>query len=187
MALARGVLLSPRRGLTRSGRPGLRRLVSLAATALTVAAAVGWLLLLRPQSLGGPVAYVLVSGASMEPALHDGDLVVARPSEAYERGDVIVYRVPEGEVGAGALVIHRVTGGSAARGYVTKGDNRAREDLWRPRPGDVEGRLWLRLPGAGRALALLRTPLGLALVAGLLAFAYAGRLPAAGSQAGGSG
>jgi signal peptidase len=157
--------------------------------ALTVALIVAWAVLLRPQLLGGPAAYVIVSGASMEPALANGDLVVATKKDSYRVGDVVAYRVAKGEPGDGALVIHRVVGGSATAGYLTKGDNREGRDLWRPRPNDVLGSVSVRLPRAGLLLALIRTPLGLAALAGLMTFLFvsAGRkreatVPAAGRR-----
>jgi hypothetical protein len=68
------------------------------------------------------------------------------------------------------MVIHRVTGGSAASGYTTRGDNREGRDLWRPKPDDVIGSIAVRIPLAGRVPMSLGTPLGLGLGAGLLAF-----------------
>jgi len=140
------------------------------ANALVVAAAIAWILLLRPHALGGPASYVLVSGHSMRPQLQTGDLVIAHRADAYRVGDVIAYRIPDGEPGAGARVIHRIIGGSPREGFRTQGDNRDQPDIWRPRPRDIEGCLWLRLPTAGRLIALLSAPIPLATAAGLLAF-----------------
>ena len=140
--------------------------------ALALALMVAWLLLLRPQLLGGPAAYVIVSGASMEPALAHGDLVVATKKDSYRAGDVVAYRVPKGEPGEGALVIHRIVGGSARVGYLTKGDNRKGRDLWQPRPSDVLGSESVRVPRAGLLLSFMQTPMGLAMLAGLATFLF---------------
>jgi signal peptidase I len=140
--------------------------------ALTVVLIATWALFLRPQLLGGPAAYVIVSGASMEPELAHGDLVLATKRDSYRVDDVIAYRVPKGEAGEGAVVIHRVVGGSASEGYVTKGDNREGRDLWRPRPSDALGSVSFRVPRAGLLFATLRTPLGLATIAGLTTFLF---------------
>lgn len=129
-----------------------------------------WVLLLRPQALGGPATWVLVSGNSMQPRLHDGDLVLTQRRLTYRRGDVIAYRIPSGDVGAGTIVIHRITGGDGRSGFATRGDNRARADLWRPTDADVTGRLVATIPAVGDVLELLRTPLILAAVAALAAF-----------------
>ncbi|MCH8920200.1 MAG: S24 family peptidase, partial [Chloroflexi bacterium] len=61
--------------------------------------------LLWPTSLGGDVSYVMVRGVSMEPTLHPGELAVMRTQDGYKPGDVVAYRVPEDEFGAGAVII----------------------------------------------------------------------------------
>lgn len=159
---------------SRSPTPGIpRRALTVVAAALFVALLAGWLVFLRPQALGGQTAVVVVSGQSMDPVLHDGDLALVRRQSSYRAGDVVVYRVPRGQVGAGALVIHRVVGGSGTRGYLTRGDNRDGDDAWRPRDDDVVGKVRWRVPLAGHSLELLQTPLGLAVFAGFVAFALA--------------
>lgn len=158
----------------------LRRIASLAMVILVIA---GWFTLFGPTSLGGPTTYVAVSGTSMEPGLLEGDLVVARRADRYEPGDVVVFRVPEGEPAAGGLVIHRIVGGSAA-GFVVQGDNKGVPDPWRPSATDIAGTLWLRLPGAAVALTWLRQPAVFAAVAAALtAFVvmYGGSTSARGS------
>jgi hypothetical protein len=76
--------------------------------------------------------------------------------------------VPDGNVGEGSVVIHRVTGGDGDIGYTTQGDNRDRPDVWRPTDDDVLGRRWALVPGAGSMLGNLRSPLPLALAAAAL-------------------
>lgn len=138
-----------------------------------VALVAGWLLVLRPQALGGATEYIIVSGGSMRPVLHEGDVALVRRESSYRAGDVIVYRVPDGNVGAGTLVIHRVVGGSGATGYVTRGDNTDGDDGWRPRTEDVAGKVRWSVPWVGRVLIFLHSPLGMAAFASLVAFALA--------------
>ncbi len=165
---AEGVAPAPaRRGLRRRLLDAVRPRLGpgLLVEALVLALVVAWFFLFRPQFLGGPAAYVIVSGHSMVPTLRDGDLVIVHRQEAYAPGDIVAYRIPKGEPGEGHIVIHRVVGGSDAEGYVTQGDNRSTPDLWRPLPADVVGKLWLHLPGVGDLLGLLRSPLLMAAVA----------------------
>ncbi len=143
----------------------LRILRTWVQIVLTVAVAA----LLWPSSLGGRVDYVMVSGHSMEPGLHDGDLVLVRDADHYEVGDAVAYRIADGEVGEGSIVIHRITGGNAKDGFTTQGDNRDSVDPWLPTEGEVLGERWLLVPGAGKAVAKLRSPALLGLVAGGLA------------------
>lgn len=152
--------------LHRLPRPNLRSALGLIAALLFATA---WFVALRPTYLGGWTAYVIVSGASMQPTLRSGDLVAVRTRASYQTGDIVAYRVPRGEPGEGAVVIHRIVGGSAAAGYVLQGDNTLGPDLWRPHPVDVIGRAWIRVPGAGRVLALLLSPFWLGTLAGTLA------------------
>ncbi len=122
------------------------------------AALLVWFLLLRPGFLGGPVSYIIVSGISMEPTLRSGDLVVVRKQESYTTGDVVAFEVE------GGVVIHRIVGGTAEKGFVTQGDNKGGPDLWRPRAEDIRGKMWLHLPGGGRVIAYLRQPLVFAML-----------------------
>ncbi len=70
--------------------------------------ALGWFLWFRPSTLGGPAHYVMVSGESMEPTLHGGDLLLVRRQGGYSPGDIVAYRVPEGEPAEGRIVVHRI-------------------------------------------------------------------------------
>jgi signal peptidase I len=149
-----------------AGRPARRLGWGDAAFALgLVALVLVWAAVFRPERLGGSVDYVMVRGVSMEPAFHTGDLVVVRRQASYRRGDVVAYRVPDGEVGAGATVFHRIVGGSPRQGFETKGDNNPTPDDWYPRPRDILGGKWLLIPKAGNVLAFLHDPLPLASLA----------------------
>lgn len=144
----------------------LRMLRSWASAVLVL----GICALLWPSSLGGDVDYVLVSGTSMEPGLHTGDLVVVRQTADHQVGDTVAFRIPEGEVGAGSVVIHRITGGDRD-GWRTQGDNRDLADPWSPTDADVVGERWMMVPGLGAAFARLRDPLPLGILAATITFA----------------
>jgi signal peptidase I len=148
--------------------PG-RKAIGLVLTGLTV---VIWALWLRPEALGGRAGYVIVSGDSMVPKLRSGELVAVRRQSTYRPGDVVAYRIASGEF-RGKRIIHRIVGGNAGEGFVLRGDNKAEDDLWRPFPEDIEGKLWFGIPGAGRAVTIARTPAVIGAVAGGLAFAFA--------------
>ncbi len=135
-----------------------RRLLGWARVALALVLLAGWFQFLRPQGLGGPADDVMVSGTSMLPAMKSGDLVVVTRRSAYAPGDVVAYRVPDADVGAGQQVIHRIIGGSADEGVVLQGDNRTAPDVWRPRPADIVGTEWVRIPHAGVLLLFVRNP-----------------------------
>src|SRR5205085_12519247 len=73
--------------------------------------------------------------------------------------------------GAGLTVIHRIIGGSASSGFVTKGDNNPAPDDWRPRIGDIQGEAWLMVPRGGEILAFLHAPIPLGALAASVAVA----------------
>lgn len=143
-----------------------------------------WVLVLRPQALGGPAAYITVAGVSMEPTLHAGDLVVMTRGDVYQPGDVVAYRVPDGDPAAGRHVIHRVIGGGPEEGYLLQGDNTPAPDRWRPSDRDIVGRQLFVIPAFGSALMLLKTP---AAIAGLATALVVFALPQWGAPAGGAG
>lgn len=138
---------------------------------LLAAGFLAWFVLLRPTALGGPASYLWVSGVSMLPTLETGDFVVTQKQDHYVVGDVLAYHVPDGEPGAGSIVIHRLIGGSPDTGFILQGDNKPAPDQWHPRQTDVAGKLWIAIPGAGKYLQLVRSPTVFApLVAGLVVF-----------------
>lgn len=147
----------------------LRRGTRAGFCLLGVALAIVWFALLRPVALGGPASYVVVSGISMEPRLHSGDLVIVQVAPSYHIGDLVAYRVPQGQAEAGKLVIHRIIAGDTSAGFVMKGDNNKEPDPWHPHPSDILGRGLVEFPGSGRLLIVARQPLVLATLLGGLA------------------
>jgi signal peptidase len=157
----------PPRAAVRPWLPHARTVALIAAQA-AFAAVLLWFC--WPQSLGGRAGWVLVSGTSMLPRLHTGDLVLVERRPSYHVGEVVAYRVPKGQVGAGFVVIHRIVGGNGSTGWSMKGDNRTAPDLWYPTNRDVIGAKLLRIPDAWLVLRVLHMPFLLALFAGFGAF-----------------
>jgi signal peptidase I len=118
-----------------------------------------------PQNLGGRAEWVMVSGTSMLPRFHTGDLVLVEHQSTYHVGEVVAYRVPEGQVGAGHVVIHRIIRGNGETGWTLQGDNRTAPDLWYPTNHDVIGAKQLRIPHAWFVLRIFHMPIMLALFA----------------------
>ena len=128
----------------------------------------GWYFL-APQQLGGRTAYVTTTGTSMEPALHDGDLVVLRTRGGYEVGDVVAYRSPD----LRQVVLHRIVAFEAGR-LVTKGDHNTWLDGYRPAERDVLGEMAVRIPGLGARLSGVRSPWGVSALASMAALGVLG-------------
>lgn len=111
-----------------------------------------------PTQFGGQASYVMIAGASMEPVLQSGDLVIARQADEYKTGDVVTYQHPI--VGP---VIHRIID-MTATGYTLKGDNNDWIDSYTPKTAEIIGKSWIQIPSAASFLYELRTPLGLSLL-----------------------
>jgi signal peptidase len=148
------------RARLRRGGVFFRRVVGVAA----ILAFGAWFVLLRPQALGGTAGYVMVAGVSMQPTLEPGTLVVVVRQASYEVGDVVAYRITEGDIAAGSNVIHRIVG-EGPGGYLTEGDNTTWHDPWHPSRSDVIGKVTFTIPGAVPTLMFLRSPLFLASLA----------------------
>jgi signal peptidase I len=117
-----------------------------------------WAIALRPQWLGGPAAYILVRGDSMAPTYESGELLLVEAQPAYAIGEVVAYRVPDGEVGGGLLVAHRIVRIVGPDGYLMQGDNNPAPDPWTLSRADIAGRVVLGIPAIGRLLALVFDP-----------------------------
>jgi signal peptidase I len=120
--------------------------------------------LVGPSQLGGPVTYVAVTGTSMEPSMHTGDLVIVRKAPSYEVGDVVAYRNPQ----LNSTVIHRIIRKEGDR-YVFQGDNNDFVDTYRAAPEDIVGRRWILMGEAGKIIQLVRSPVGAAVLVMIIA------------------
>ena len=124
--------------------------------------AVVWILL-APTQLGGQATYVIISGNSMEPNFHLGDLAIVRQAATYQIGDIVTYQNAE----LHEKVIHRIIALNADH-FVIKGDNNSWVDSYQPVQDEIVGKLWVYVPGIGKAIQWARIPLNLALITALM-------------------
>jgi signal peptidase I len=141
------------------GRIGARVLFGCIAL---VVGAVAWMGL-APAALGGGITYATVTGSSMEPELHQGDLVMLRSASAYRVGDVVGYHDPN----VNRLVLHRIIAEDEA-GFTLQGDNNDFLDPVRPQSTEIVGRLWTSVPEAGSVVGRFRHPGSAAVLVGAL-------------------
>ena len=106
-----------------------------------------------PIQIGGEVAYVIITGNSMEPIFSEGDLVFSRKAAQYNIDQLVVYNHPK--VG---YVFHRIVD-QIPDGFILKGDNNTWLDSFHPGIEDIVGRYWFGLPGGGTLIKILREPL----------------------------
>lgn len=116
---------------------------------LAVVAAVMW-----PAQFGGSTSLVVISGPSMEPTYHSGDVLIVR-KKTPAVGDVIVFTVPE----RNARIVHRVIERRSDGTMVVKGDNRSTPDLPLPRDSDVVGVGIQLIPRGWLLLRLITSPI----------------------------
>ena len=117
-----------------------------------------------PIQAGGQAAYIMVIGKSMEPNFHLGDMIIVKQGSHYNVGDIVAYKNTQLK----SNVFHRIIGYESGR-YILKGDNNAWVDTYKPAPEEVIGKLWIYLPGAGKIIQRIRTPLNMALIVGVIA------------------
>jgi len=158
---------------TRSALPGRARrfecVLGVVGLTLGLAAVAAAWWLLAPAQLGGSTAFTTVDGTSMEPTFQRSDLVALRAAKTYRVGDIAGYR----STLLGRVVLHRIVAIHDGR-YGFKGDHNSFVDPEQPRRDQLVGRLWFRIPRAGRAVDALHTPWIVAVVAALLVFALLG-------------
>jgi signal peptidase I len=130
-----------------------------------------WLILIvviwasfAPTQFGGPTSFLTISGTSMEPNFHLGDLVIVHKESDYAIGDIIAYR----NLDLDNIVFHRIIGHENDR-FIMKGDNNSWVDSYHPLQEDVIGKLWIYVPSAGIWVQTIRQPMNMGLMAGALA------------------
>ncbi|MEA1978354.1 MAG: signal peptidase I, partial [Chloroflexota bacterium] len=136
---------------------------SLLSALILVLMAALWFAL-APVQFGGQSSYIMVAGASMEPNLHYGDLVVAHEKQIYEVGDVVTYRHPI--IGP---VIHRIIDRTGDT-YTFKGDNNDWIDSYEPTSAELIGKSWIHIPGAASIILKLRSSSGIILLSLAIGF-----------------
>lgn len=105
-----------------------------------------WIVLFRPQVLGGPVVYAEVMDRSIAPAVAMGDVVAAHPRSSYRVGELIVYRAPTARPGAVKLTVGRIANGSDTSGYAVDYANSLRPSSYHLRSAEIVGSVWFHFP-----------------------------------------
>jgi signal peptidase I len=120
--------------------------------------AIGWFLL-APVQMGGQATYVIISGNSMEPGFHLGDLVIVQQAPVYQVGDIVTYWNAE----LAHNVIHRIIGFETGH-FILQGDNNSWIDSYRPTQDEIVGKLLIHIPTLGKAIEWARIPINMAVI-----------------------
>lgn len=142
--------------------------MKVAFTFLALGLSVILFYLFAPIQIGGGTSYVVISGISMEPDIHKGDLIIARKKRIYHVGDAVVYRHP-----SGAHIFHRIID-QVGDTFILQGDNNDWLDSHQPTNEEILGKQWLHIPGAGNIIQKLRKPGYMTLIALLMAATITG-------------
>jgi len=129
---------------------------------LAVAVLLSVAIVFAPVQLGGSTIYSSTVGNSMEPRFHKGDLALARPAAGYLVGDVVLYESPVFH----RPVLHRIIAIEDGR-FFFKGDHNTFVDPGSVTRDELLGKLWLRVPRAGKALSWVGAPGHAAVIAAL--------------------
>lgn len=83
--------------------------------------------------------FFYATGESMKPTINEGDFLILRHQDTYQKGDIISYKsIKNGDV------THRVI--EVKDGYLTKGDNNNFTDTQTVKNADVYGKVIFRVP-----------------------------------------
>ena len=108
-----------------------------------------------------------------------GDMIYARRVHDANPGDIVIYRIPVGEPGAGQTVIHRVVSRRADGHYVLKGDAKRAADDAHPAASDLVARAAFNLgplPTRFMASSSLLATLGVSISVGWYLWPVSGRV-----------
>jgi signal peptidase I len=131
-----------------------------------IAVALAWIWVM-PRTIGGLNTYTVVSGISMEPTFHTGDLIISRKSDGYNVGDVVTYKIPDAKYDK-FRIVHRVIGKTEDGQYEIQGDNQDHADPWSVPGENIAGAKVFMIPQGGTVLGYARNPIGLALLFGAI-------------------
>lgn len=101
--------------------------------------------LLRPQTMGGPAAYVTVDQSGVGSTLQPGDVAIVRRANTYHVGDLVAV-----ETSDGPAIFGRVT---AHEGSIYRVRFHANADSVAVAQQHIMGRLWFNVGNLGRGLS----------------------------------
>ncbi len=127
----------------------------------------GALLLMPLVPVPGNIEVKIVQSGSMEPEIKTGSLIVMRPTEDYQVGDIITFYFERGDQVPTTHRIVEVNEVGRSISYLTKGDANNAPD---PRPiprNQVLGEVLFSIPYLGFILDFAKKPLGFVLLIGI--------------------
>ncbi len=130
-------------------------------------AVIGLLLLSTFIPVPGNVKVKIVKSGSMEPGIKTGGIVVIKPADFYNVGDVITFGA---DTQTQIPTTHRIVeknGSGQNTTFVTKGDANEEIDPQSVALSEVSGKVWFTIPYIGYVLDFAKKPLGFFLLVGI--------------------
>lgn len=125
---------------------------------------IGILLVVSLLPISGNIKFLIVQSGSMEPEIKMGDVVMVKPSNDYEIGDVISF----GESSNMRLIVtHRIHDIDTSQNqtlYITKGDANNASDGEKIPEKQIVGKVLINIPRVGFIVDFIKKPLGFSLV-----------------------
>lgn len=112
----------------------------------------------------GHISIKIVKSGSMEPSIHVGSIVVIKPENRYQVGDVITFGA---DTQTQIPTTHRIIAIGAENGatmFTTKGDANEDPDANRTPLSEVQGKVQFTVPYAGYVLDFAKKPMGFTLM-----------------------
>jgi len=97
-----------------------------------------------------PIIISIICGESMFPIFRDGDLIVARRCNTFQKGDVVILREPM----TNFLIIHRIIQNDPQR-ITTKGDANLCQDPNPVKSDKILGKVCVRIPKIGMLIQII--------------------------------
>jgi signal peptidase len=122
------------------------------------------LLVISVLPITGNIKFLVVQSGSMEPTIKTGSLVVIKPVVDYKIGDIITFgQITKTKTPTTHRIVEmKVVGGNLA--YITKGDANNGSDQKEISQKEILGKVLLKVPYIGYAVAAGRTKTGFALI-----------------------
>lgn len=131
---------------------------------VVIIAAVAITILISVLPITNNIKILEVLSGSMEPAIHTGSIVLAKPAANYRIGDVITF----GQIGKDQTpTTHRIYDIRLQTGqpvYITKGDANNAPDNAEIAQSEVRGKVILSIPLIGYVIEFAKKPLGFMLI-----------------------
>jgi signal peptidase len=108
----------------------------------------------------GNYKLMVVQSGSMEPAIKLGSIVLIRPAEGYQVGEIITFSHPEAPTQSTTHRIVEIKTINDRQSYVTKGDTNNAPDKGEIAKRDIVGKVLFALPYLGYAVNAVRKPFG---------------------------